>query len=92
MNRTEILTEAARLVSKDRAAQHGDVERGFATISRFWSAYTSHYISPADVAAMMALLKIARITNSPDHADNWLDLAGYAACGGELALNNEVEL
>jgi hypothetical protein len=42
-------------------------------------------VSATDVAVMMGLLKIARIKTSPAHADNWVDLAGYAACGGELA-------
>ena len=37
------------------------------------------------MAIMMALLKIARISKNPQHMDNWVDLAGYAACGGEIA-------
>jgi hypothetical protein len=32
----------------------------------------------------MALLKLARVRVNPGHVDNWLDLAGYAACGAEL--------
>ena len=40
-------------------------------------------IRPDDVAAMMGLLKIARIANGLNKNDNWIDLAGYAACGGE---------
>ena len=41
-------------------------------------------IDPADVAALLALLKIARIATGHGKSDNWVDLAGYAACGGEL--------
>ena len=41
-------------------------------------------ISPVDVAAMLALLKIARIASGHGKSDNWVDLAGYAACGGEI--------
>ena len=33
---------------------------------------------------MMALLKIARIA-SGNNPDSFVDLAGYAACGGEIA-------
>ena len=33
----------------------------------------------------MALLKIARIASSPAKEDNWVDLAGYAANGAEIA-------
>ena len=38
----------------------------------------------AAVAALLALLKIARIATGHGKSDNWVDLAGYAACGGEL--------
>jgi hypothetical protein len=38
-----------------------------------------------DVAVMLALLKVARIKQNPNHTDNWIDIAGYAACGGEIA-------
>nr|DAU67432.1 MAG TPA: hypothetical protein [Caudoviricetes sp.] len=31
-----------------------------------------------------ALLKIARIASGHAKSDNWVDLAGYAACGGEI--------
>lgn len=41
-------------------------------------------LTPYDVAAMLSLLKIARIASGHSKADNWVDLAGYAACGGEL--------
>ena len=33
---------------------------------------------------MLALLKIARIASGRAKEDNWVDLAGYAACGGEI--------
>ena len=35
-------------------------------------------------AALLALLEIARIATGHGKSDNWVDLAGYAACGGEL--------
>lgn len=34
---------------------------------------------------MMAMLKIARIKSGRYHEDNFIDLAGYAACAGEIA-------
>lgn len=36
-----------------------------------------------DVAMMLALLKVARIHNG-DKMDSFIDLAGYAACAGEI--------
>ncbi len=38
-----------------------------------------------DVSMMMALLKIARIAGSQTADDSFIDIAGYAACGGEIA-------
>ena len=43
-------------------------------------------VSRSDVAVMMIQLKLARIKTSPEHADHWMDVAGYAACGGEVVL------
>ncbi|NKX40971.1 hypothetical protein HGG71_05740 [Rhodobacteraceae bacterium R_SAG2] len=85
MNRSDILSTAAEYVTKDRAATHGDAEDTFAQIASLWSAYLGEEIGSTDVAAMMILLKIARAWGNPGHADNWVDIAGYAACGGEIA-------
>ena len=85
MTRTEILDAARQCVTVDRAATHGAVEDTFGRIAALWSAYAEHRFEPHDVAAMLALLKVGRIKANPGHADNWIDLAGYAACGGELA-------
>lgn len=86
MTRTEILNAAGQCVTRDRAATHGDAERTFGLIAAYWSSHLGQPISATDVAVMMGLLKIARIKSTPGHADNWVDLAGYAACGGELAV------
>lgn len=85
MNRAEILATASEYVTRDRAATHGDAERNFARIAAMWTAYLGHPVAAPDVAAMMALLKVARLKSNPGNADNWIDLAGYAACGGEIA-------
>jgi hypothetical protein len=41
----------------------------------------SAYLTGQDVAIMMILLKVSRLGWSPEVADHWLDVAGYAACG-----------
>lgn len=85
MHRVAILETASEYVTRDRAATHGDAERNFGTIAAFWSAYLGAPVTAADVAAMMVLLKVARIRSNPAHMDNWIDGAGYFACGGEIA-------
>lgn len=90
MNRSEILTAAEKCVNGNRQQDYGTPERSFETIAALWNAYLSGTgfsilaIKPDDVAAMLALLKIARIATGHGKDDNWIDLAGYAACGGEI--------
>ena len=87
MKRDEILDTAKKYVTKDRAAEHGDMEDNFQRIAAYWNAHLGlvDFIKTEDVAAMMALLKIARIHSNPTHIDNWVDACGYLACGGEVA-------
>jgi hypothetical protein len=93
MTRAEILDAAKECVLKDRNATHGNPEDNFKTIAGFWTDYLRDRYKPAlltpvtlvDVAAMMTLVKVSRLISSPKHADHWVDIAGYAACGGEIA-------
>jgi hypothetical protein len=86
MNRADILATASEYVTIDRATTHGDAEDNFRRIADLWTAYLGvDDITSIDVAVMLALLKVARIRSNPTHADNWIDIAGYAACGGEIA-------
>ena len=81
--RRDLLNEAADLVDGDRNVQYGEPTADFARTAEFWSTYLGTKVSPHDVAAMMSLLKISRLTWSPMKRDHWTDLAGYAACGFE---------
>jgi hypothetical protein len=93
MTRDEVLGRAATCVSGDREQDYGSPEQNFKTIALFWSVYLQRlgrgYLEDKDVAAMLALLKIARIASGNAKEDNWIDLAGYAACGGEIESKNE---
>lgn len=89
--RSDILDLAKRCVCGDREQDYGSPEQNFERIAEMWEAYLAGKctacdvcIQPEDVAAMLALLKIARIASGHAKADNWVDLAGYAACGGEI--------
>jgi hypothetical protein len=83
--RKEILETAQQAVMVDRAATHGDLEQTFGLIASLWSGLLGKDVSPEQVALMLSALKIARAWGNPAHEDNWVDLAGYAACGGEMA-------
>lgn len=95
MKRNEILESAAAIITKDRNKQYGEPEDNFCVIADYWSTYLSRhnggrtvFITPADVAVMMALFKIGRITTAGEFTpDSFVDCCGYAAIAGEIATN-----
>ena len=96
MTRAEILEAARVCVCGEREQDYGTPENNFETIGLFWSVYLNaahpeytkalpiNGIMAKDVAAMMGLLKVARIATG-NKEDSFIDLAGYAACAGEIA-------
>ena len=88
MTRSEILDTAKDCVCGKREQDYGTPESNFQLIADLWNAYLfsvdDKIITPTDVAMMMALLKIARIRNGGGTGDSFVDLAGYAACAGEI--------
>ena len=100
--REEILQIAKVCVCGDRERDYGSPENNFETVAVLWSTYIRaarpeskdwafNELDAKDVAAMMALLKIARIASGHGKMDNWIDLAGYAACGGEIEAQSAAE-
>lgn len=97
MERAEILEQARKCVCGDREQDYGSPEDSFLLIGQLWEPYINKScltggvvnLSPHDVAVLLALLKIARIGSGHGKNDNWVDLAGYAACGGELEANGK---
>lgn len=87
MTREELLDECKEIVTKHRQSQYGTPEDNFGRIAQMWGTYLGVPIKPHDVANMMILLKVIRSQNSPQKADSWIDMAGYAACGVEVATN-----
>lgn len=96
MNRAEILETARVCVCGEREQDYGKPEDNFSTIGLLWGVYLRaahpelakvmgvNRIDAKDVATMMALLKVARIATGSS-PDSFVDLAGYAACAGEIA-------
>lgn len=54
----------------------------------YTKAFPNNGITAKDVATMTALLKVARIATGSS-PDSFVDLAGYAACAGEIATRDE---
>ena len=90
MKRQEILDTAKSCVCGDREHDYGTPENNFNTIARLWTDYigaTNVSFTAQDVASMMILMKLARIKNGGGTGDSYVDIAGYAACGGEILGN-----
>ena len=91
-DREKCLREACEIVNGARNQAYGNVEDNFDRIASLWSIYLDTDVTPIDVAMMMVLLKAARvITGGVSHYDNYVDVAGYAACAYEITkkLNGE---
>lgn len=91
MTRTETLQKAEKCVNGDRDLKYGKPENNFKTIAAYWGTHLGVYLTPEDVAVMLALMKIARLKSSEfESEDSWVDLAGYAACGAEIATKLDI--
>jgi len=77
MNDTYVLDDAREAVY-ERSGEHGKPEDTFPRIADFWSDYLACDVDGADVAMMLALLKVAREVEGVYSEDNPTDIAGYA--------------
>ena len=100
MTREDTLNQALSCICGSREEDYGTPEDNFKVVAQFWEVYLKNRcvstdglvdICPEDIANMMALLKIARMATGKDTADNYVDLAGYAALGGEIATGMTME-
>ena len=86
--RETVLDDAKYAVCGDRDKQYGSPEDSFERIARLWSAYLSKPLLTSDVANMMILFKVGRNITGVAKLDNWVDIAGYAACGADCQFSN----
>lgn len=84
MKRTGILRTAELMVTGAREEDYGTPEDNFGKIAALWNAAFGTSFTAEDVTLAMVLLKVARQTTGSGSTDTWVDIAGYAACGGEI--------
>ncbi len=85
MKKEEVLDKAKQLISNERVKHYGPPKKNFARIAKLWSVILEREVTSEQVALCLSQLKIARLIETPSHEDSWVDLAGYAACGGEVS-------
>lgn len=95
--RSKILMDAVGIINGARNNDYGDPLDDFSTTAEFWQTYIDRTMKARgglelqahDVAVMMMLLKIARISWTPDKEDHWMDIAGYDGCGWDCVVRQE---
>ena len=84
MRNTNELLDEVRGTLHDRGRVYGSSRTNHERISELWSGYLGDYISPMQVSMCMLLVKVSRLTETPNHKDSIKDLIGYAAIYNEL--------
>jgi hypothetical protein len=87
VDRSEALLRAEALINGPRAVEYGDALENLSRIATGWSVIAGTPITAAQVAMMMAWLKMARVASAApgDNAeDSYVDLLGYGALACEL--------
>ena len=84
MTRDDFLNKASSIINGERQGTYGEAENSFSVIAQIWTAYLGKGITSEDVANMMILMKVARNSSGVYKDDNWVDICGYAALGGEI--------
>lgn len=79
-------------VCGERLKEYGSVESNFGRIAEFWNVWLKGrgvVLGLEDVAAMMMLMKMARLIENRFHLDSAIDAGGYAVCWSVLAMREE---
>lgn len=93
--REEILHGATIAVTQQRNNTYGPPTQDFDRTARILNAIGFRIvdstgeplpISSHHIAIIQIAVKLSRLTWSPTHRDSWIDVAGYAACGFECAM------
>lgn len=86
MKKEEFLDKAKELICGERNDTHGDAYTQLNNVAQLWTAYLGIAIWPEQVAMCMALMKISRSKHGTRNLDDYLDLIGYSAIAGEMAV------
>lgn len=73
-----MLSEAQDAIN-ERGENYGSPLDNFTRIANLWSVVLGIEVQPHEVGLCMDLVKTARLIETPDHYDSWVDKAGYAA-------------
>lgn len=87
-----VLGSAYQAVMKERNNAYGPPSQDFTRTADMATALFADKLkfgakfTAENVAQLVMLVKLSRLQWTPEHADSWVDIAGYAACGYEAAI------
>jgi len=84
VNRKDILENAIQHTCGDRDVEYGSPKENMEHTAELWTTYLGFGVTGADVAMMMALLKISRTKEGKVKADTYEDAAAYIAIAYEV--------
>jgi hypothetical protein len=76
---TEALFDEIITTLHQRGSVYGHPFYNHKRIAGLWSAYLDFPITPHQAALCMALVKVSRLTERPDHDDSIKDVISYGA-------------
>lgn len=80
----KIVDIAKSLVYGDRGETYGHPAEDYKRVALIWSGILGVEITPIQAIQCMVGIKLSRLSNTPDHRDSWVDIAGYAECGDRI--------
>lgn len=90
--RAKVLSAADKAVNGTRDVAYGQPEDNFQRIVRLMNAHlqnrfgeAANELNAADIAMFLIMVKAGRLGGNQSHLDSYIDIAGYAACGAEVA-------
>ena len=77
-----------------RRAKYGSPKKNFENTALFWTAWVQgrggdYVFDTQDVAMLMALVKVSRLTETIDHSDSIEDILGYIDCYNNCLLSED---
>ena len=76
--KTPNVAEEAISTVVGRQSLYGSPSSNFQKIASLWTTYLKTPITAENVAVMMILIKVSRLTQTPNHRDSIVDIVGYA--------------
>lgn len=87
--RSQMLADVDAIICGARQRDYGDAMENFARIAAVYNNATGSDIGAVEVVLFNLSQKMARLAETPQHADSWRDIAGYAALGYEITRSLE---